>query len=99
MVVLMGIQLCGGLYEHTSVVPMWSTAPGDVLPDALVRSAQAHAATAFWPFVSPALVLLALVNPFAATTTRGRVRQWWLMAALIEIFDQLATWMYFVPEL
>jgi hypothetical protein len=99
MVVMMGIQLGGGLYEHTSALPEWSTAPGDELRAALLHSAQTNASAAFWPFVAPALGVLAVLNAFMAATARGRVRQWWLYAALLELFNQLGTWLYFAPEL
>jgi hypothetical protein len=99
LVVVMGIQLGGGLYELTSVVPGWSRAPAETIADALRVSQQREAARAFWPWISPLVIGLAVANLFVANAARGRVRAWWVGAAMLELFDQIATYTYFVPEL
>ena len=54
----------------------------------------------FWAFVSTGpLTLLTLANLFAAWTSSGAVRGWWLAAALLVLADRVLTFAYFIPTM
>jgi hypothetical protein len=89
-----------GLYEARVVYPNWAT---DALPATLgaklISSGQAGAARRFWPFVSPAVLLLAILNSYLAWQQVGAVRLVWLAASLTIIVKSLATYVYFAPTM
>jgi hypothetical protein len=99
-VVMVGIQLGGGLYEKRVVVPQWSTvAPSEVGP-ALARSGQEASARSFWAFVSPPVALLAVANLVAAwRAKRSRRRALWLAASATMVLYSLSSYGYFVPTM
>jgi hypothetical protein len=94
------VGMGAGLYEARVVYPNWAR---DALPamlgEKLISSGQAAAARRFWPFVSPAALLLAVVNGYLAWQQVGIVRQVWLAASLIIIIKSVVTYVYFVPTM
>jgi hypothetical protein len=100
-VVMVGLQLGGGIYEARVVVPRWSNPPqpAEVAP-ALERSGHAAAGPRFWVFVSPPVTLLALANALAAFRAQGRRRRpWWLGSAVAVFLGSLITYAFFIPTL
>jgi hypothetical protein len=93
-----GIGIGGGLYETRVVYPNWVKDPTpDGLSEKLISSGQAGAATRYWPLVSPASALLAILNVFLSWHQAGAVRSLWLMSSLAIVLKSTATYGYFVP--
>jgi hypothetical protein len=89
-----------GLYETRVVYPNWAKeAFPATLGAKLISSGQAGAARRFWPFVSPAALLLAFLNAYLAWQQAGAVRMVWLAASLIIIVKSVATYLYFAPTM
>ena len=90
----------GGLYEFLVIYPRWKK---DVRPESLVQklqdSGQAAAARRFWPFISPVLSLLSIVNLVLAWQNTGPARTIWLTASLIIFISRVITFSYFVPTM
>lgn len=95
-----GVQLGGGLYEKQAVVPLWSQEPTpDGLGERLAACGATGSSTRFWPFVSPAVFLLALANGVLAWQSDGPARPWWLAAAGGFAVMSVCTYAYFVPTM
>jgi hypothetical protein len=93
-----GLGIGGGLYETRVVYPNWAKDPTpDRLSEKLISSGQAGAARRYWPLVSPASALLAIVNMFLAWDQVGMVRDLWLMSSIAIVLKSLGTYGYFVP--
>ena len=93
-----GIGIGGGLYETRVVYPNWAKDPTpDRLSEKLISSGQAGAARRYWPLVSPASALLAIVNVFIAWDQVGIVRDLRLMSSIAIVLKSLGTYGYFVP--
>jgi hypothetical protein len=93
-----GLGMGGGLYETRVVYPNWAPDAGPATLGAkLISSGQAGAARRFWPYVSPAGLLLAVVNGYLAWQQAGTVREVWLAASLVIIIKSVITYLYFVP--
>jgi hypothetical protein len=93
-----GLGIGGGLYETRVVYPNWSEDPTpDGLSEKLISSGQAGAARRYWPLVSPASALLAVVNMFLPWDQVGMVRDLWLMSSIAVVLKSLGTYGYFVP--
>jgi hypothetical protein len=92
------LSIGGGLYEVLVVYPGWRH---DVDPltlrAKLQSSGQILAAKRFWPIVSPAQVLLSLVNIVLAWNHTGEGRAYWLAAGLAVFISRLITFGYFIP--
>ena len=99
LVIWVGIQLGGGLYEKRVVVPQWSSAPPSEIGAAITRSGQEASALRFWAFVSPPVVLLALANGVAAWQSHAGHRPWWLAASALVALYTAFTYAYFVPTM
>lgn len=94
------VQLGGGLYEKRAVIPLWSSDPDpETLGRRLEESGQTGSSTRFWPFVSPVVFLLALVNVVIAWRYDGPARPWWLTASCCLIAMSVLTYAYFVPTM
>jgi hypothetical protein len=52
LVIFVGIQFGGGLYEKLAIVPLWAEVPGDRVLDQMHTTGMYQAGRAFWPFVS-----------------------------------------------
>jgi hypothetical protein len=93
-----GVGIGGGLYETRVVYPNWAKAPTpEGLSEKLISSGQAGAARRYWPLVSPASALLAILNVFLALHQAGMVRNLWLMSSIAIVLKSIATYGYFVP--
>jgi hypothetical protein len=94
----LGVGIGGGLYETRVVYPNWAKDPTpDGLAEKLISSGQAGAARRYWPLVSPASALLAIVNVFLAWHQVGVVRNLWLMSSIAIVLKSMGTYGYFVP--
>jgi hypothetical protein len=92
-----GLGIGGGLYETLVVYPNWSHEPTpNELGKRLASSGQA-AASRYWPLVSPASALLAVVNVFLAWHQVGLVRDLWLISSIAIVLKSIGTYGYFVP--
>lgn len=99
-VILSGVAIGGGIYEVRAVYPNWKKDPTPgTLARRLRESSQMSAARRFWPFVSPFLSVLSLLNIWAALQASGTIRLVWLAAAVAVVIRSLAGYSYFVPTM
>lgn len=99
-VIFDGIAIGGGIYEVRAVYPNWKQGPTpETLARRLRESSQMSAGRRFWPFVSPLLSLLSVLNIWAAFQAAGVVRVMWLAAAIAVIIRSIAGYAYFVPTI
>ncbi|VTR91061.1 Uncharacterized protein OS=Mycobacterium phlei RIVM601174 GN=MPHLEI_00385 PE=4 SV=1 [Gemmata massiliana] len=95
-----GVQLGAGLYEHRVVIPLWSVSPApDTLGHRLADSGHTGSSMRFWPFVSPVVFLLAVLNAVLAWRHTGPAQPWWLFSSVLFIVESIATYAYFVPTM
>lgn len=88
----------GGLYEVLVIYPGWKQDPDPhTLRAKLQSSGQILAAKRFWPLVSPAQVLLSIINLVLAWNDTGGTHIYWLTAAIAVFLNRLATFSYFIP--
>jgi hypothetical protein len=92
------LGLGGGLYEILVIYPGWKH---DVNPltlrAKLESSGQFLAAKRFWPIVSPAQVLLSVINVLLAWNYTGGARAYWLAAGVAVFINRVITFGYFIP--
>jgi hypothetical protein len=92
------LALGGGLYEILVIYPGWKN---DVDPQTLraklQSSGQILAAKSFWPIVSPAQVLLSVINIVLAWHHTSGAQAYWLAAAVAVFINRLITFSYFIP--
>ena len=99
-VILTGVAVGGGIYEVRAVYPNWKQDPKpETLARRLRESSQMSAGRRFWPFVSPLLAVLSLLNIWAAFETTGVIRLVWLAAASAVALRSIAGYSYFVPTM
>lgn len=100
LIVWSAMQLGGGLYESRVVIPLWSADPTpETLSQRLAASGHTAASTRFWPYISPVVFVLAIINAVIAWRMDGPARAWWLTASLVLIAESVATYGYFVPTI
>ncbi|WP_067652520.1 DUF1772 domain-containing protein [Nocardia harenae] len=99
LVIFVGIQFGAGWYEKVIVVHLWEQVPPAETLAAMTDSGFERAGTAFWPFVSPMVALLALVNIGFAWRAPGPMRRWWLAAALLMTTYAVVSYGWFVPQM
>jgi len=94
------LNLGGGLYEWRAVYPNWKK---NVSPETLVRQLQTSgqwlANNRFWPLVSPAQGLLAIVNIVLAMRCDGNAHPYWVAAACIVLAGRIITFAIFIPPM
>jgi hypothetical protein len=100
-VINLGVAFGAGVYEHRIVVPRWIDSSDGAgarwNPEAALRD---DVGRRFWGFVTTVpLTLLTLANLFGACRASGRVRGWWLAAALAALADRALTFSYFIPTM
>jgi len=92
------LSMGGGLYEVLVIYPGWKH---DVDPltlrGRLQSSGQILAAKRFWPIVSPAQVLLSVINIPLAWNHTGGAHAYWLAAAVAVFISRVITFSYFIP--
>jgi hypothetical protein len=94
------IGIGAGLYETRVVYPNWTLDPNpQTLGAKLISSGQAGAGRRFWPFVSPASMLLALFNLYLAWQQTGSLRNIWFASAMVIVVKSIATYSYFAPTM
>lgn len=100
-VINLGIAFGAGLYESRIVVPQWlGLSPEGVARWDAAAAVRTNSGLRFWVYVTTVpLTLLTLANLIAAWRTRGRLRRWWLGAALAALADRAFTFAYFIPTM
>lgn len=99
-VILTGVAIGGGIYEVRAVYPNWMKDPRpETLARRLRESSQMSAGRRFWPFISPLLTALSVLNIWAALQTAGIIRLVWLAAAIALVVRSIAGYSYFVPTM
>jgi hypothetical protein len=94
------LSLGGGLYEVLVIYPGWKYDVDPLtLPGKLESSGQNLAAKRFWPLVSPAQGILAIVNIVMAYNYVGPAHCYWLFASIIVFVSRLITFVYFIPAI
>ena len=99
LVIFVGIQFGAGVYEKLAIVPLWANASADQVLAAMESSGMKRAGRAFWPFVSPMVALLAVINLVLAWRSSTTYRRWWLAAGAAMTVYALASYGYFVPQM
>jgi hypothetical protein len=99
LVIFVGIQFGAGWYEKLAIVPLWADASADQVLAAMESTGMKGAGRAFWPFVSPVVALLAVLNLVAAWRSDVTYRRWWLAAGGAMTVYALASYGYFVPQM
>ncbi len=99
LVIFVGIQFGAGWYEKLAIVPMWADVPPTETFDAMAESGMYRAGRAFWPFVSPVVALLAIVNLVLAWRSSTVNRSWWIAAGALMVTYAAASYGYFVPQM
>jgi hypothetical protein len=99
LVIFVGIQFGAGWYEKLAIVPLWADTSADQVLAAVERSGMKRAGRVFWPFVSPVVALLAVINLVVAWRSNIAYRLWWLAAGAAMTVYALASYGYFVPQM
>jgi Domain of unknown function (DUF1772) len=99
LVVFVGVQFGAGLYEKVVVVPQWADLPGNLVVGEIEASAMKSAGRAFWPFVSPVVGILAIVNLVVAWRSPTANRRWWIAGAALMCAYAIFSYSYFVPQM
>jgi hypothetical protein len=99
LVIFVGIQFGAGWYEKVAVVPLWADASADQVLAAMEATGMKRAGRVFWPFVSPVVAMLAVVNLVVAWRSNTSYRRWWLAASAAMTLYALASYGYFVPQM
>lgn len=99
LVIFVGIQFGAGWYEKLAIVPLWADASADQVLAAMETSGMRRAGRAFWPFVSPVVALLAVLNLVLAWRSTVPYRRWWLAAGATMTVYALTSYGYFVPQM
>jgi hypothetical protein len=99
-VINLGIACGAGLYEHRIVLPRWITSDSSGVHWNAEAARHDDTGLRFWAYVTTGpLTLLTIANLFAAWTTSGPARVWWLAAALLVLADRILTFSYFIPTM
>jgi membrane protein YdbS with pleckstrin-like domain len=94
------LSLGGGLYEILVIYPNWKyDVDPHTLSGKLESSGQNNAGKRFWPLVSPAQGLLAIINIVLAYNYIGAAHDYWLVGSVIVFVSRLLTFAYFIPEM
>ncbi|MEV0028362.1 DUF1772 domain-containing protein [Nocardia sp. NPDC050793] len=99
LVIFVGIQFGAGWYEKLAVIPMWADTPPDELFPAMEASGFKKAGRAFWPFVSPVVSALSLINLYLAWRTPVAFRRWWIAGAAVMLGYSVSTYAYFATQM
>jgi hypothetical protein len=99
LVIFVGIQFGAGLYEKRVVVPQWAGLPAEQVIGEIEASGMKAAGRAFWPFVSPPVALLAVVNLVLARRSKAPNRRWWVAGAALMVVYAVFSYGFFVPQM
>lgn len=90
-VINLGIAFGAGLYEARVVMSQWFDVPSSEWPNTGLM---------FWIYVTTVpLTLLTIASAFAAWSSQGPMRPWYLAAVCIVIVERIATFSYFIPTM
>ena len=100
-VINLGLVLGAGLYEARIEFPQWLIYSGQGAYRWSAETARdANTGVRFWIYVTTIpLTLVTLANVIAAWRSQGRIRSWWLAAALVALVDRIFTFSYFIPTM
>lgn len=100
-VINLGIAFGAGLYEHRIVLSRWVTTSAESGTHWNAAAARDDdTGRRFWAFVTTGpLTLLTLINVFVGWRATGRLRRWWLAAALVALGERAFTFLYFIPTM
>jgi hypothetical protein len=99
LVVFVGVQFGAGLYEKLVVVPQWADLPGEMVVGRIDASGMTSAGRVFWPFVSPFVGVLAIINLILGWRSRTPNRRWWIAGAALMCAYAIFSYSYFVPQM
>ena len=99
LVIFVGIQFGAGWYEKLGIVPLWDDQPPGEVLSAMEDSGMKRAGRAFWPFVSPVVALLSLVNLVVAWRSPAPMRRWWIAGPALMAVYSLSTYTFFAPQM
>jgi hypothetical protein len=99
LVIFVSIQQGAGLYEKLAVIPLWADVPAGQVLDRMRDSGMWNAGRTFWPFVSPPVAVLAVVNLVLAWRSTGPNRRWWMAGAALMCVYAFVSYSYFVPQM
>jgi hypothetical protein len=99
LVIFVGIQFGAGWYEKLAIVPLWEDQQPDEVLSAMEDSGMKRAGRAFWPFVSPVVALLSLVNLYMAWRSPAPMRRWVIAGAALMATYSLSTYTFFAPQM
>ena len=103
-VVVLGIQIGGGLYEQLVLMPLWSLAP----PDSVVAYYQHNVANPqfapdqggrFWIYFFPLGALLAIATLISGLKTRPEHRKWRMVSTILALIITVFTFAWFIPNI
>jgi hypothetical protein len=99
LAIFVGVQFGAGWYEKLGIVPLWANQPPEQVLAAMENSGMKRAGRAFWPFVSPVVAVLSLVNLWVARRAPEPIRRWWVAGSASMAAYALASYGYFVPQM
>jgi hypothetical protein len=103
-VIVLGIEIGGGLYETLVVLPLWTLAP----PDSVVAYHQHNIANPqfalnaggrFWMFFTPLTGLMSIAVLLSSFRTTPEHRKWRIIAAVLALIVVVSTFAWFVPNI
>jgi hypothetical protein len=103
-VIVLGVEIGGGLYETLVVLPLWTLAP----PDSVIAYHQhnitypqfaLNAGGRFWMFFTPFTGLMAIASLIAGLKTRPEHRTWRLTGSVLALIVVVFTFAWFVPKI
>ncbi len=103
-VIVLGIEIGGGLYETLVVMPVWTQSP----PDSVLAYYHHNVANQqfvlnqggrFWVFFTPALGLISLATLLSGLKTPPEHRKWRIAATLLALLVVVSTFVWFIPNI
>lgn len=100
LIIIMGTEIGGGLYEWRCIYPLWSTdvTPGTI-KQRLTTSGQVLAASRFWAYISMSAIVLTVLNVIAAYGEPAATRWLWIAAVVAVFLSRLVTLSFFAPRM
>ncbi len=103
-VVMLGIEVGGGLYETLVIMPLWAAAP----PDSVLAYYQHNVANPqfvlnqggrFWMYCTSSVGLLAVASLVSGLKTGSDHRKWRTTGTVLAIIVVVSTFAWFVPNI
>jgi hypothetical protein len=99
LVIGLGVQVGGGLYEIRVMVPLWSSSPPQSVLAFYAQPMRPDSGGRFWIFLTPLVGVISLVNFIVAWRSAVAFRAVWLFASGASLLVIAVTFAYFVPVL